>query len=855
MKKILSISSVALGVLMANQVLAQNLCDINYQQVGDWGNGGQFDVTLINKGPSINSWELCWTFNGNEQIYGIWDATYSANGNRACIKNSQWNGALASNASAKFGFIFNGQSAGKPNSLTLNGQSCAQAPQSSVAASSSANVQSSLANVMATTIQAENWDNQNGLQTQDTTDTNGGKNVGWIDAGDWASYPTVNLPCDGKYKVEYRVASQSGGGQIWLERAGGSPKFGEISIGAATGGWQTWKTISHEVTLPKGDMRFGLAFKQAGFNINWFSVTPMCLGTPASSSKPAISSSAPSSSSAVSSSAPASSSKPAVSSSAPASSSKPAVSSSAPSSTPVSSSAPSSVASSVASSVSVPVGTFALNASESYLNFISTKKNSVLEISTFTGLSGTITADGVATLVIDLATVSTNIATRDQRMQAMLFEVANYPTATATVNVPVNVLSGIAIGNSAKVPVTASLNLHGVTAPISTTLSVQRMSSGRIIVQTLAPIVIKAGDFALTAGLESLRAIAGLADPITSTVPVDFYLVFDGNGVVVPPPAVSSAAVSSSSVRSSAASSAQVSSVSDAALIAQGAQLYANTGCAGCHGADGKGNTKIDATKALYSGKPLANYIADAMPLGDPSACNLDCGTKIAAFIKSWLAPASCPTGSIVCETFEGATVGQVPAGWAGSGARIPTVVNTAAKGGTKSLKVSAFDFGQSGFISKSTIPGAHFGRVYYKFDRLTAADYLHIPMVTLHSATDGREVRIVDANSSAAGSASLNSMQYLINFPDDRDGAASGVFTSFNEAQTNWQCVEWESNPATQTYTVWVNGTQRISYKTNNLIPGNYSKLNVGMITFRGSEESAWIDDVVVASSRIGCN
>ncbi len=842
MKKILSIPTLALGALIASQAPAQSLCDINYQQVDNWGNGGQFDVTLTNKGSSISSWELCWTFNGNEQIYNMWDATYSASGNRTCIKNGQWNGALASNASTKFGFVFNGQSAGKPNNLTLNGQSCAQAPQSSSAASASANAQSSVASAVAALIQAERWNNQNGLQTQDTTDTGGGQNVGWIDAGDWASYPSVNLPCEGKYKVEYRVASQSGGGQIWLEQAGGSPKFGEISIGPATGGWQSWKTISHEVTLPKGDMRFGLAFKQAGFNINWFSVTPMCLGNPASSSTPAVSSSVPASSStpAVSSSVPASSSKPAVSSSAPASSSTPAVSSSAPSS--------------AASSVSIPVGTFALNASESYLNFISTKKDSVLEISTFTGLSGAIAADGVATLVIDLATVSTNIATRDQRMQTMLFEVANYPTATATVNVPLNVLSGIAIGNSAKVPVTASLNLHGVTAPVSTTLSVQRMSSGRIIVQTLAPIVIKAGDFALTAGLESLRAIAGLADPITSTVPVDFYLVFDGNGVVVPPP-VSSAAVSSSSVRSSAASSAQASSVSDAALIAQGAQLYANTGCVGCHGADGKGNTKIDATKALYSGKPLANYIADAMPLGDPSACNLDCGTKIAAFIKSWLAPASCPAGSIVCETFEAASTGQVPAGWVGSGARIPTVVNTAARAGTKSLKVSAFDSGQSGFISKSNIPGAHFGRMFYKMDRLTPADYLHIPLVYLQSASDGRDVRVVDLGTDSPSGSSLSRMKYYVGHPDDKDGAESSIFTSFTEAQANWQCVEWESNPATQTYTVWVNGTQRISYKTNNLIPGNYSKLNVGMITFKGSEESAWIDDVVVASSRIGCN
>lgn len=852
MKNFLSLSAVSLGVLMANQVFAQNLCDINYQQVGNWGSGGQFDVTLTNKGPSVSGWELCWTFNGNERINNMWDASFTASGNRACVKNGQWNGAIATNGTAKFGFLFDGQAAGKPGNLTLNGQSCSQAPQSSVAAASSASAQSSVANVVTTTIQAENWTAHNGLQTQDTTDTGGGKNVGWIDAGDWAAYSTINLPCDGKYKVEYRVATQVGGGQIGLEKAGGSPKFGEISIGAATGGWQSWKTISHEVTLPKGDMQFGLAFKQAGFNINWFSVTPMCLGAPASSSKAAVSSSAPGSSSlAVSSSAPGSSSKPAASSSAPASSSKPAVSSSAPSSTPGSSAAPSSVA----SSVSIPVGTFALNTSESYLNFVSTKKNSVLEISTFTGLSGAIAADGAATLVIDLASVSTSIATRDQRMQAMLFEVANYPTATATVNVPMDVLRGIAIGNSAKVPVTASLNLHGVTAPMSTTLSVQRMSSGRIVVQTLAPIVVKAGDFALTAGLESLRAIAGLTDPITSTVPVDFYLVFDGEGVVVPPPVSSSAAMSSSSVRSSAASSAQVSSVSDAALIAQGAQLYANTGCAGCHGADGKGNTKIDATKSLYSGKSLANYIADAMPLGDPSACNLDCGTKIAAFIKSWIAPASCPAGSIVCETFEAASIGQIPAGWAASGARTPTVVNTAAKAGSKSLKVSAFDFGQSGFISKSNIPGAHFGRVFYKLDRLTAADYLHIPLVYLQSANDGRDVRVVDLGSDSPAGTTLSRMKYYVGHQDDKDGAESSIFTSFTEAQANWQCVEWQSDPSTQTYKVWVNGTERVSYKTNNLIPGNYSKLNVGMITFRGSEESGWIDDVVVAPNRIGCN
>ena len=75
MKKILSIPTLALGALIASHASAQSLCDINYQQVANWGNGGQFDVTLTNKGPSISSWELCWTFNGNEQIYGIWEAS------------------------------------------------------------------------------------------------------------------------------------------------------------------------------------------------------------------------------------------------------------------------------------------------------------------------------------------------------------------------------------------------------------------------------------------------------------------------------------------------------------------------------------------------------------------------------------------------------------------------------------------------------------------------------------------------------------------------------------------------------------------------------------------------------------
>ena len=72
----------------------------------------------------------------------------------------------------------------------------------------------------------------------------------------------------------------------------------------------------------------------------------------------------------------------------------------------------------------------------------------------------------------------------------------------------------------------ASLNLHGVTGTITTKVSVQKLSANRVLVQSLSPILIKAGDYALTDGVEALRAAVGIAS-ISVAVPVDFALVFD----------------------------------------------------------------------------------------------------------------------------------------------------------------------------------------------------------------------------------------------------------------------------------------------------------------------------------------
>ena len=186
----------------------------------------------------------------------------------------------------------------------------------------------------------------------------------------------------------------------------------------------------------------------------------------------------------------------------------------------------SSAISSSAASSSVTAGGWTLNTSDSYLNFATTKNTHNLEVHNFTGIRGDINTAGVATLSIDLNTVNTGVALRDQRMRDLLFETANHPVATVTVNVPTGLISGLTVGQTTRADITASLNLHGVTANITTKVSVQKLTASRVVVQSLPPVLVKAETYSLTAGVEALRAAVAIAS-INASVPVDFALVYD----------------------------------------------------------------------------------------------------------------------------------------------------------------------------------------------------------------------------------------------------------------------------------------------------------------------------------------
>ncbi len=123
----------------------------------------------------------------------------------------------------------------------------------------------------AITVQAENYTSMSGVQTENTNDVGGGKNVGYIDPGDWMAYDNVafEVPVEGRYKVTYRVSSLNGGARFTLKESSSDSALGSVDI-PKTGAWTKWIDVTQEITLSGGVHNFKLSVETGKFNINWF---------------------------------------------------------------------------------------------------------------------------------------------------------------------------------------------------------------------------------------------------------------------------------------------------------------------------------------------------------------------------------------------------------------------------------------------------------------------------------------------------------------------------------------------------------------------------------------------------------
>ena len=118
-------------------------------------------------------------------------------------------------------------------------------------------------------VEAEDYIYQEGLSTEETTDINGGLNIGYTDAGDFADY-LVLVTDTGDYDINFRAASENQSGSILLQLIDGSniQNLTQISL-PITGGWQTWETVSANTNLTEGSYKLRLKVIQSGFNLNW----------------------------------------------------------------------------------------------------------------------------------------------------------------------------------------------------------------------------------------------------------------------------------------------------------------------------------------------------------------------------------------------------------------------------------------------------------------------------------------------------------------------------------------------------------------------------------------------------------
>ncbi|GAB3654306.1 family 43 glycosylhydrolase [Glycomyces tarimensis] len=114
----------------------------------------------------------------------------------------------------------------------------------------------------------------NGVETESSGAD--GMNVGWIENGDWIKVKGVDFG-SGAASFNASVASAGSGGDIELRLGGPSGTLAGTCGVPATGGWQTWTTVSCPVSGATGTQDLYLRFTGGSgylFNMDWWRFDP-----------------------------------------------------------------------------------------------------------------------------------------------------------------------------------------------------------------------------------------------------------------------------------------------------------------------------------------------------------------------------------------------------------------------------------------------------------------------------------------------------------------------------------------------------------------------------------------------------
>lgn len=162
----------------------------------------------------------------------------------------------------------------------------------------------------------------------------------------------------------------------------------------------------------------------------------------------------------------------------------------------------------------------------SQVSFVSVKAGDAGEVHRFTQLSGKVSNDGSASVVIQLASVDTMIPLRDERMRQILFQTDMFPTARLSTSVDMDTLNAMEPGDSVDMTANLMLDLRNRQVELPADVIVARLGKNKLMVSSRKPVIVNAASVDLVDGIEALREIAKLPS-ISKAVPVSFVLTFE----------------------------------------------------------------------------------------------------------------------------------------------------------------------------------------------------------------------------------------------------------------------------------------------------------------------------------------
>jgi len=128
------------------------------------------------------------------------------------------------------------------------------------------------ANGTANSYRSDGVDLEATADTSDTGPAGGAYDLGWTGAGQWFKY-TVEVATAGTYTVSFRVAAPTAvADALHIDNSAGTNLTGSVAI-AATGSYQTWATVTANVTLPAGQQTLTVDQDAAGWNLHYLAFT------------------------------------------------------------------------------------------------------------------------------------------------------------------------------------------------------------------------------------------------------------------------------------------------------------------------------------------------------------------------------------------------------------------------------------------------------------------------------------------------------------------------------------------------------------------------------------------------------